>query len=235
MFQNLENTDGNDALERRKVEQIMKKGKGKMVRDLVITGVILFVGCFMGVSEAKNAGWLSETASASRALQTKGLVSETETEAEMAAKETEKPLIYNNPVYRVDHDENGNAKVTIIRDYHHKDTDKTSSFSSSETASTFSYSHTAGGGGGSTGSFINSTDGTGSSSYSGSGSSSGSSYKSKSSYKSSSGSKKYDLYDVYDYDDADDFADDWAEEFGDDNYDDGYDDAYDYWEDEMDD
>ncbi|MFR7662606.1 MAG: hypothetical protein ACLUZ0_05925 [Coprococcus sp.] len=47
--------------------------------------------------------------------------------------------------------------------------------------------------------------------------------------------KKYDPYDAYDYDDADDFADDWAEEFGDGDYDDGYDDAYDYWEDEMDD
>ena len=42
--------------------------------------------------------------------------------------------------------------------------------------------------------------------------------------------KKTDPYDVYDYDDPDDFADDWAEEF-DDDYDDGYDDAYDYWED----
>ena len=155
----------------------MKKDKGKMVRDLVIAGMILFVGCFMGVSEAKNAGWLGQTASASEALQTKDSVS--------------------------------------------------------EAASTSSYSHTAGGG--SAGSFINSTAGTGSSSYSGSGSSSGSSYKSNSSYKSSSGSKKYDPYDVYDYDDADDFADDWAEEFGDGDYDDGYDDAYDYWEDERDD
>ena len=40
-----------------------------------------------------------------------------------------------------------------------------------------------------------------------------------------------DMYDVYDYDDPDDFADDWAEEFGEGNYDDGYDDAYEYWED----
>ena len=40
----------------------------------------------------------------------------------------------------------------------------------------------------------------------------------------------YDPYDVYDYDDPDDFADEWAEEFGDD-FEDGYDDAYDYWED----
>ena len=38
-------------------------------------------------------------------------------------------------------------------------------------------------------------------------------------------------YDVYDYDDPDDFAEEWAEEFGDGDYDDGYDDAYDYWED----
>ena len=38
------------------------------------------------------------------------------------------------------------------------------------------------------------------------------------------------LYDVYNYDDPDDFADDWAEEFGGGNYDGGYDDAYDYWE-----
>lgn len=42
--------------------------------------------------------------------------------------------------------------------------------------------------------------------------------------------KKYDPYDVWDYDDADDFADDWAEDFGDGDYDDGYDGAYDYWE-----
>lgn len=39
-----------------------------------------------------------------------------------------------------------------------------------------------------------------------------------------------DSYDVYNYDDPDDFADDWAEEFGDGDYDGGYDDAYDYWE-----
>ena len=37
-------------------------------------------------------------------------------------------------------------------------------------------------------------------------------------------------YDVYNYDDPDDFADDWAEEFDGGNYDGGYDDAYDYWE-----
>ena len=43
--------------------------------------------------------------------------------------------------------------------------------------------------------------------------------------------RRTDPYDVYDYDDPDDFADEWAEEFGDGDYDDGYDDAYDYWED----
>ena len=42
--------------------------------------------------------------------------------------------------------------------------------------------------------------------------------------------KKYDPYDVEDYDDPDDFAEEWGEEFGDGDYDDGYDDAYDYWE-----
>lgn len=39
-----------------------------------------------------------------------------------------------------------------------------------------------------------------------------------------------DPYDVYDYDDPDDFAEEWAEDFGDGDYD-----AYDYWEDECDD
>ena len=43
--------------------------------------------------------------------------------------------------------------------------------------------------------------------------------------------RRTDSYDVYDYDDPDDFAEEWAEEFGDGDYDDGYDDAYDYWED----
>lgn len=42
--------------------------------------------------------------------------------------------------------------------------------------------------------------------------------------------RRTDPYDVYDYDDPDDFAEEWAEEFGDGDYDDGYDDAYDYWE-----
>lgn len=46
-------------------------------------------------------------------------------------------------------------------------------------------------------------------------------------------SHDYDPYDVYEYDDPDDFADEWAEEFGDGDYEDGYDEAYDYWEDEW--
>ena len=49
----------------------------------------------------------------------------------------------------------------------------------------------------------------------------------------SSSSWRTDPYDVYDYDDPDDFADEWAEEFGDGDYEDGYDDAYDYWENER--
>lgn len=60
-------------------------------------------------------------------------------------------------------------------------------------------------------------------------------YSGNSSQGSSSGaSSKNDPYDVYDYDDPDEFADEWGEEFGDGSYEDGYDDAYDYWEDEMD-
>ena len=222
------------VLERRKVEQIMKNDTAKTVRGLLIAGVVVAAISIIWPSWAEKYGTVKRTAL--NTLQTEASVNETETEVEKTAKETEKPRIYNNPVYRVEHDENENAKVTVIRDYHQKDTDTTSSFSSSETSSISSYSHTSGGGGGSTGSFINGTAGTGSSPYSGSDSSSGSSYKSNSSYKSSYRSKKnYDPYDVYDYDDADEFADDWAEEFGDGDYDDGYDDAYDYWEDEMDD
>ena len=49
-------------------------------------------------------------------------------------------------------------------------------------------------------------------------------------YSNSYSSWRNDSYDVYNYDDPDDFADDWAEEFGGGNYDGGYDDAYDYWE-----
>ena len=49
-------------------------------------------------------------------------------------------------------------------------------------------------------------------------------------YSNSYSSRRNDSYDVYNYDDPDDFADDWAEEFGGENYDGGYDDAYDYWE-----
>lgn len=43
----------------------------------------------------------------------------------------------------------------------------------------------------------------------------------------------YDPYDVFEYDNPDDFAEEWAEEFGDGSFEDGYDDAYDYWEDEW--
>ena len=54
------------------------------------------------------------------------------------------------------------------------------------------------------------------------------------SYHNNSGNtNQYDPYDVYDYDNGDDFAEEWAEEFGDGDYEDGYDEAYDYWEDEM--
>ena len=49
-------------------------------------------------------------------------------------------------------------------------------------------------------------------------------------YSNSYSSRRNDSYDVYNYDDPDDFADDWAEEFDGGNYDGGYDDAYDYWE-----
>ena len=49
-------------------------------------------------------------------------------------------------------------------------------------------------------------------------------------YSNAYSSRRNDSYDVYNYDDPDDFADDWAEEFGGGNYDGGYDDAYDYWE-----
>lgn len=81
-------------------------------------------------------------------------------------------------------------------------------------------------GGSGYGSFHGSTGGSGSGSFSGS---------FGGSYSGSYSGKKTDPYDVYDYDDPDDFAEEWAEDFGDGDYDDGYDDAYDYWEDEYDD
>lgn len=40
-----------------------------------------------------------------------------------------------------------------------------------------------------------------------------------------------DPFDVYDFDDPDDFADEWAEEFGEGDFEDGWDDAWDYWQD----
>lgn len=62
-------------------------------------------------------------------------------------------------------------------------------------------------------------------------------YNGSSSNRNSSGYsntwKRSDPYDVYDYNDPDEFAEEWGEEFGDGSYEDGYDDAYDYWE-EMD-
>ncbi len=60
---------------------------------------------------------------------------------------------------------------------------------------------------------------------------SSSSYRRSSS--GSSGKKKSDVYDVYSFDDPDDFADEWAEEFGDGNFGDGWDDAWDYWHDNQ--
>ena len=48
--------------------------------------------------------------------------------------------------------------------------------------------------------------------------------------KSGSRSSKTDPYDVYEFDDGDEFADEWAEEFGDGDWEEGWDDAYEYWE-----
>ena len=48
-------------------------------------------------------------------------------------------------------------------------------------------------------------------------------------YSNSYSSRRNDSYDVYNYDDPDDFAGEWEDEF-----DDGYDEAYDYWEEEHD-
>ena len=45
------------------------------------------------------------------------------------------------------------------------------------------------------------------------------------------GDRKTDPFDVYDFDDPDDFADEWAEEFGDGDFDEGWEDAWDYWQD----
>lgn len=54
---------------------------------------------------------------------------------------------------------------------------------------------------------------------------------SRPSFGTSSDSPQLDPYDVYDYDDPDEFADEWADEFGDGDFDEGYEDAYNYWED----
>lgn len=40
-------------------------------------------------------------------------------------------------------------------------------------------------------------------------------------YNSSYSTNRNDSYDVYNYDDPDDFVDDWAEKFGDGDYDNG--------------
>ena len=209
----------------------MKNDTTKTVRGLLIAGVVVIAVSIMWPSLAEKYGTLQQTTS--NTLQNETSVNETETEAEMAAKETEKPRRMFEPVLKVEHNENGNAEVSVIEDYQHEDTEKTSS----------TYFHTAGGGGGSNGSFVNDVSDTDSGFYAGSDSSANSSsykrhsdYTSSSSYKShSNNKKKYDPYDAYDYDDAYDFADDWEEEFGDGDYDDGYDEAYDYWDDEMDD
>ena len=225
----------------------MKNDTSKTVRGLLIAGVVAIAVSIMWPSLAEKYGTLKQTAS--NTLKTETSVNETEeTDSEMAAKETEKPRRMFEPVLKVEHDENGNAEVTVVQDYQHKDTDKTSSSYSASSeqkssAVSSSGSHSAGGGGGSTGPFVNDVSGTSAGTYSSSSSASDkSSYESKSNDTSSSGykgnsnnKKKYDPYDAYDYDDADDFADDWAEEFGYGDYDDGYDEAYDYWEDEMDD
>ena len=48
-------------------------------------------------------------------------------------------------------------------------------------------------------------------------------------YSTSNTSSRLDTYEVYEYDDPDDFADKWYDEFGD-SYEEGYDEAYSYWE-----
>ena len=117
------------VLERRKVEQIMKSDTRKTVRGLLIAGVVVMAVSIMWPSLAEKYGTSDQTAS--NASQSEASVSETEKEAEMtaekAAKETEEPRRMFEPVLRIEHDENGNAKVTVVQDYQHKDTDKTSS------------------------------------------------------------------------------------------------------------
>ena len=130
------------VLERRKVERIMKNDTGKTVRSLLIAGVVVMAVSIMWPLLAEKYGTSKQTAS--NALQSETSLSETEMEAEMTAektaKETEKPRRMFEPVFRIEHDENGNAN-----------------------------SHSAGGGGGSTGSFVNGASGTSSGSYSSSG------------------------------------------------------------------
>lgn len=55
------------------------------------------------------------------------------------------------------------------------------------------------------------------------------SYKTHSNSSYSNTSSRLDKYEVYDYDDPDDFADKWYDEFGY-SYEEGYDEAYSYWE-----
>ena len=64
-------------------------------------------------------------------------------------------------------------------------------------------------------------------------SSSGSDTGKSSNASSSFSGKRYDPYDVDEYDNPDDFAEEWAEEFGEGDYEEGYDEAYDYWESER--
>lgn len=54
--------------------------------------------------------------------------------------------------------------------------------------------------------------------------------KTGSSGSSNNNDLRNDPFDVYDFDDPDDFADEWAEEFGDGDFEDGWDDAWDYWQ-----
>lgn len=54
--------------------------------------------------------------------------------------------------------------------------------------------------------------------------------ESKTETTTASAQRRYDPYDVYDFDDPDEFADEWAEEFGDGDEEEGWDDAWDYWQ-----